>query len=62
MIELLAPALVGCFLLACILGYFGFHVLLREVIFVDLALAQMAALGYTAATLGGSSPGPRGPT
>jgi len=34
-------------LLACILGYFGLHVLLREVIFVDLALAQLAALGAT---------------
>jgi len=45
MIELLAPALAACLLLACILSYFGLHVLLREVIFVDLALAQLAALG-----------------
>jgi zinc/manganese transport system permease protein len=45
MIELLAPALVSCLLLASILCYFGLHVLLREVIFVDLALAQLAALG-----------------
>ena len=45
MIELLAPALVACLLLTCILSYFGLHVLLREVIFVDLALAQLAALG-----------------
>ncbi len=45
MIELLAPALVACLLLACILSYYGLHVLLREVIFVDLALAQLAALG-----------------
>ena len=45
MIELLAPALVACLLLACILSYFGLHVLMREVIFVDLALAQLAALG-----------------
>ncbi len=45
MIELMAPALVACLLLACILSYFGLHVLLREVIFVDLALAQLAALG-----------------
>lgn len=42
MIELLAPALAACLLLACILSYFGLHVLLREVIFVDLALAQLA--------------------
>jgi len=45
MIELLAPALMACLLLACILSYFGQHVLMREVIFVDLALAQLAALG-----------------
>jgi len=45
MIELLAPALVACLLLTGILSYFGLHVLLREVIFVDLALAQLAALG-----------------
>jgi zinc/manganese transport system permease protein len=45
MIELIAPALVACLLLASILCYFGLHVLLREVIFVDLALAQLAALG-----------------
>jgi zinc/manganese transport system permease protein len=45
MIDFLAPALVTCLLLASILCYFGLHVLLREVIFVDLALAQLAALG-----------------
>jgi zinc/manganese transport system permease protein len=47
MLELLAPALVACLLLASILCYFGVHVLLREVIFVDIALAQLAALGAT---------------
>ena len=47
MIELLAPALVACLLLASILCYFGLHVLMREVIFVDIALAQLAALGAT---------------
>ena len=51
MIELLAPALVACLLLACILSYFGLHVLLREVIFVDLALAQLAALGAAVGNL-----------
>lgn len=38
-------ALVACFLLAGIHAYLGFHVVRRGVIFVDLALAQMAALG-----------------
>jgi zinc/manganese transport system permease protein len=55
MIELLAPALVACLLLAGILSYFGLHVLLREVIFVDLALAQLAALGAAIAHV--ASPG-----
>jgi len=45
MMEFLLPALAACLLLAGILSYFGLHVLLREVIFVDLALAQLAALG-----------------
>ncbi len=38
-------ALMACFLLAGIHAYLGFHVVRRGVIFVDLALAQMAALG-----------------
>ena len=45
MIEVLGPAFVACLLLASVLCYFGLHVLLREVIFVDLALAQLAVLG-----------------
>jgi zinc/manganese transport system permease protein len=35
-------------------SYLGLHVLAREVIFVDLSLAQMAALGSTVAILAGS--------
>lgn len=38
-------ALLACFLLAGVHAYLGFHVVRRGVIFVDLALAQMAALG-----------------
>ena len=49
MSELLAPALAACVVLTVVLGYFGLHVLMREVIFVDLALAQLAALGAAAA-------------
>ncbi|CAI2718619.1 metal ABC transporter permease [Nitrospina watsonii] len=41
-----APA-VGCVILALVFTYFGLHVLKREVIFVDLSLAQLAALGAT---------------
>ena len=36
---------LACLLLAGILVYLGIHVLSRKVIFVDLALAQIAALG-----------------
>jgi zinc/manganese transport system permease protein len=38
-------AVLACFLLAGIHAYLGYHVVRRGVIFVDLALAQMAALG-----------------
>ena len=41
---LLAPMTV-CVLLAGILSYFGNHILTRGIIFIDIALAQIAALG-----------------
>ncbi|MGH7354494.1 MAG: metal ABC transporter permease [Candidatus Rokuibacteriota bacterium] len=53
MIELLAPAFLACLVLAGIHVYLGLHVLARGVIFVDLALAQVAALGLTVAFLAG---------
>jgi zinc/manganese transport system permease protein len=37
--------LVACLLLPGILVYYGLHIIKREVIFVDLALAQVATLG-----------------
>ena len=37
--------LLMCLVVAGILGYLGTHVLARKVIFVDLATAQLAALG-----------------
>jgi zinc/manganese transport system permease protein len=37
--------LVACLLLPGILIYYGLHIVRREIIFVDLALAQVAALG-----------------
>jgi zinc/manganese transport system permease protein len=42
-----------CLVLTGIHAYLGFHVLAREVVFVDIALAQIAALGATAAFLAG---------
>lgn len=52
-ITLLAAPLVMCFVLVGIHCYLGLHVLARGVIFVDLALAQVAALGTTLAFLWG---------
>jgi zinc/manganese transport system permease protein len=52
---LILPAL-ACFALVGIHAYFGLHVLQRNVIFVDLALAQVAALGATAAFILGHPP------
>jgi zinc/manganese transport system permease protein len=52
---LLAP-LVASLILAGNLTYLGVHVVERGVIFVDLALAQIAALGTTIAVLYGLDP------
>ena len=41
--------LLACLLLTGILSYLGLHVLKREVIFIDIAVAQVAALGAIAA-------------
>ena len=55
-VELLAllwiPFLM-CLVLTGIHAYLGVHVLAREVVFVDIALAQIAALGATVAFLFG---------
>lgn len=53
MIELMLAPLVAALILVGIHGYLGVHIIARGVIFVDLALAQVAALGFTAATLVG---------
>jgi len=47
---MLAP-FVACMVLVAIHSYLGLHVIAREVIFVDLSLAQMAALGSVVALL-----------
>src|SRR5690348_14553702 len=45
------PPFVTCMVLVAMLSYLGLHVIAREVIFVDLSLAQMAALGSLSALL-----------
>jgi len=50
------PPLAICLVLVGMHGYLGIHVLERKVIFVDLALAQIAALGTTYAFMLGYDP------
>jgi zinc/manganese transport system permease protein len=49
MISFLAPCFAASLILAGIHAYLGVHVVERGVIFVDLSLAQIAALGATVA-------------
>jgi zinc/manganese transport system permease protein len=51
MLEFLAPPFVASLILTGIHAYLGVHVVERGVIFVDLSLAQIAALGATIALL-----------
>ncbi len=52
-LDLLLPAFVASLILTGIHAYLGVHVVERGVIFVDLSLAQIAALGTTVAYLAG---------
>ena len=54
--DLMAPAFFECLVLVGIHSYLGLHVIRRKVIFVDLALAQIAALGTTVGFLFGILP------
>ena len=49
MIAILAAPFAVCLVIAALHGYMGTHVVKRGLIFVDLALAQMAALGTVVA-------------
>ncbi|MGH7519521.1 MAG: metal ABC transporter permease [Gemmatimonadales bacterium] len=55
-LSLFLPPLVACLVIVAIHSYLGLHVIAREVIFVDLSLAQMAALGSAVAILAGGQP------
>ncbi len=59
-LSFLAPPFAACLVLVGILGYFGIHVLRREVIFVDLALAQIVAFGAIVSFLFDHEPGSTG--
>ena len=58
--DIMAPAFFECLVLVGIHSYLGIHVIRRKVIFVDLALAQIAALGTTVGFLFGILPGSNG--
>jgi zinc/manganese transport system permease protein len=45
LIQIFGLPFLMCLMMGSILGYLGIHVLKREVIFVDIALAQVAAVG-----------------
>ena len=51
LIQTLVLPFLACIIMGSILGYLGIHVLKREVIFVDIALAQVAAVGAIVAHL-----------
>ena len=48
-VQFLFPSFIACLTILGILGYLGIHVLEREIIFIDIALAQVAATGSTLA-------------
>ncbi len=52
-LHLMMRPFLACLILTGIHAYLGLHVIEREVIFVDLALAQIAALGATLGALWG---------
>ena len=49
--EVMFWPIVACVLLPWLLVYLGLHVVLRGIIFIDIAMAQMASLGICVAVL-----------
>jgi len=56
MLDLMAAPFAACVVLVGIHAYLGMHVIQRKIIFVDLALAQIAAFGATFGFLLGIGP------
>jgi len=50
-IEVLGLPLLACLAMTAMLGYLGIHVLKREIIFIDIALAQIVAVGTVGSQL-----------
>ena len=55
-LQVMILPFLACLILTSIHAYLGFHVIERGVIFVDLALAQIAALGTTIGFVMGLAP------
>jgi zinc/manganese transport system permease protein len=51
LLEILGIPFLICLEMIAILGYLGIHVLKREIIFIDIAVAQIAAVGALGAEL-----------
>ncbi|MBN2271500.1 MAG: metal ABC transporter permease [Sedimentisphaerales bacterium] len=51
LIQILGLPFLACIVMGAMLSYMGMHVLKREVIFIDIAVAQIAAVGSIAAHL-----------
>ncbi len=51
LVHILGVSFVACVAMTGILGYLGLHVLKREIVFVDIALAQIVAVGAIGAHL-----------
>lgn len=49
--QVLGIPFLACVAMTAILGYLGLHVLKREIVFVDIAMAQVVAVGAIAAHL-----------
>src|SRR6185436_19897140 len=54
--ETMRLPLLACLLLPALLVYLGLHIVRRGIIFVDLALAQVAALGTSWCVMLGHNP------
>jgi len=62
MLSFMAAPFAACLVLVGIHAYFGIHVIERRVLFVDLAVAQFAALGAVVGFVKGFHPGEPGST
>src|SRR4030065_827660 len=51
LIHILGLPFLMCLIMGTILAYFGIHVLKRDIVFINIAVAQVAAVGSIAAHL-----------